>query len=118
MHTRHAAAVTAALLLTLSGCFSGGDEHGPTLADPAKAKADDAATLACDDFAKGYKGAQTEQARIDLADKVNKWAQGSDTDRIAENASMLARGSEVGTDAWQMSPDAFAEACLDADWEA
>ncbi|MFC8826372.1 hypothetical protein ACFT9I_13650 [Streptomyces sp. NPDC057137] len=118
MHTRQAAALTAALLLALTGCFSGGDEHGPTLADPAKAKLDDAAKLACDDFATDYKGAQTEQARIDLADKVNKWAQESGTDRIAENATALARGSEAGPDAWQMGADAFTEACLDAGWKA
>lgn len=118
MHTRHTAAITAALLLTLTSCFSGGDEHGPTLADPAKAKVDDAANLACDDFAKGYKAAQTTQARVDLADEVNKWAQDSGTNGIADNATALARASEAGPDAWQLGADAFAQACLDAGWKA
>ncbi|MFG2172745.1 hypothetical protein ACGFMO_15410 [Streptomyces niveus] len=117
MRTRHAAVgITTALFIALTGCFSGGDEAGPTPADPTKL--DDAAELACDDFAKGYDSAQTEQARVDLAGKVNKWAQDSVTNLIAENATAMARGSEAGPDAWKMGADAFAQACLDAGWKA
>ncbi|MFC9606080.1 hypothetical protein ACFTTN_21775 [Streptomyces niveus] len=114
MRTRHAAAITA-LLLTLTGCFSGGDEHGPTPADPTKL--DDAAQLACDDFMKRFDSAETEQTRTDLADKVNKWAQDSGTDRIAKKAAAFARSSEAGPDAWKMGGDAFAQACTDAGWK-
>lgn len=79
---------------------------------------DDAAKLACDDFAHGYKAAQTRQARVDLADKVNKWASQSTTDGIADNAVALARGSEASAGAWQLGADSFAQSCLDAGWEA
>lgn len=80
-------------------------------------KLDDAASLACEDFARGYKAAQTQQARIDLADKVNKWAQKSSTDGIADNAIVLARGSEGSAGAWQIGADTFAQTCLDAGWD-
>lgn len=80
-------------------------------------KLDDAASFACDDFAHGYKGAQTQQARIDLADKVNKWAQQSGTNGIADNATVLARGSEGSAGAWQIGADTFAQTCLDAGWD-
>lgn len=85
-------------------------------ADPTKL--DDAAKLACDDFAHGYKAAQTQSARIDLANKVNKWAQSSNTNGIADNATALARGSEGSAGAWQLGADAFAQACLNAGWKA
>ncbi|GHA95456.1 hypothetical protein GCM10010330_57020 [Streptomyces tendae] len=91
-------------------------EASPKPADHSKL--DDAAKLACDDFAHGYKAAQTQQARIDLADKVNKWASQSTTDGIADNAVALARGSEASAGAWQLGADAFAQSCLDAGWDA
>ncbi|MEU9640932.1 hypothetical protein [Streptomyces sp. NPDC048188] len=81
-------------------------------------KLDDAGKLACDDFAHGYKAAQTRQARVDLADKVNKWAQQSTTDGIADNAVALARGSEASAGAWKLGADSFAQSCLDAGWKA
>lgn len=112
MRTR-TAAVTASLLLSLlAACSSGSEEP----ADPTKL--DDAAELACDDFATGYKAAQTSTARVELADKVNKWAQSSATNGIAANATALARGSESTASAWQLGADAFAKACLDAGWKA
>ncbi|HZX38115.1 MAG TPA: hypothetical protein VFF37_07255, partial [Streptomyces sp.] len=72
MRTRIIAAAAAALL-ALTACSSSSDEQ----ADPTKL--DDSAKLACDDFATGYKAAQTTSARVDLANKVNKWAQSSAT---------------------------------------
>lgn len=96
------------------------DSAATTSAKPKAAdhsKLDDAASLACDDFAHGYKAAQTQQARIDLANKVNKWAQQSETDGIADNAIALARGSEASASAWQLGADAFAKSCLDAGWK-
>jgi len=102
---------TAALLLaTLTAC---GSSDKP--ADPKKL--DDAASLACDDFASGYKAAQTSSARVDLANKVNKWAQDSGTNGIADNATALARGSEGSATAWKLGADAFAQTCLDAGWK-
>jgi len=97
--------------LALTACSSSGEPVDPS-------KLDDAASLACDDFAKGYKAAQTSSARVSLANKVNKWAQSSKTNGIADNAVVLARGSEGSASAWQLGADAFAQSCLDAGWKA
>ncbi|MCD7440249.1 hypothetical protein K4B79_18720 [Streptomyces lincolnensis] len=113
MRIRTTIATVAALVCALTACSSS-DSSKP--ADPTKL--DDAASLACDDFADGYKAAQTQQARVDLADKVNKWAQSSATNGIADNAKALARGSEASAGAWQIGADAFAQSCLDAGWDA
>jgi hypothetical protein len=112
MRTRlTAAAIAAAALLALTSCSSTDDKP----ADPKKL--DDAASLACDDFAQGYKGALTSTARVNLANKVNKWAQDSSTNGIADNGKALARGSEGSATAWKMGADAFAQSCLDAGWK-
>lgn len=111
MHRRIATTVIAALI-TLTSCSSSSEEP----VDPTKL--DDSAKLACDDFATGYKAAQTSTARVDLANKVNKWAQSSATVGIATNATALARGSEGSPEAWKLGADAFAKACLDAGWKA
>jgi hypothetical protein len=111
---RHTAtALLLAALATLTACTSSGSDKP---ADPKRL--DNAASLACDDFAHGYKGAQTTSARIDLANKVNKWAQSSATNGIADNATALARGSEASAGAWQIGADAFAQSCLDAGWKS
>ncbi|MFJ9573584.1 hypothetical protein [Streptomyces bacillaris] len=102
----------AAALLTLTGCSS--EPEGP--ADPTKL--DDAASLACDDFAHGIKAALTTTARVDLANKVNKWAQDSTTNGIATGGKLLANSSEADPATWQTSSDLFAQACLDAGWDA
>ena len=114
MRIRHTFVAVAALACVLTACSGSGTSDKP--ADPAKL--DDAASLACDDFATGYKGAQTQSARIDLANKVNKWAESSATNGIDDNAKALARGSEASAGAWQLGADAFAQACLDAGWKA
>ncbi|MFF5984409.1 hypothetical protein ACFY78_36760 [Streptomyces olindensis] len=114
MRIRTTIAAAAALACALTACSSSSTSDKPT--DPTKL--DDAASLACDDFATGYKGAQTQSARIDLANKVNKWAQSSATNGIADNAKALARGSEASAGAWQLGADSFAKACLDAGWKA
>ncbi|WP_329343798.1 hypothetical protein OG866_44340 [Streptomyces sp. NBC_00663] len=111
MRTRHLAALTfAALALTACGSRSHAERADPT-------KLDDAASLACDDFANGYKAAQTTDARVDLANKVNEWAQSSKTNGIAEGATILARGSDGGETAWQLAADTFAQSCLYAGWK-
>lgn len=101
----------AALALTLTACGSSDEPADPT-------KLDDAGRLACQDFAEGFKSAQTQQARISLANKVNEWAPSSKTNGIASNAVALARGSEGSAAAWQLGADAFAKACLDAGWKS
>ncbi|MGQ4358552.1 hypothetical protein [Streptomyces sp. SAS_272] len=113
MRIHHAAAAAAIAALALTACSSS-DSNKP--ADPKKL--DTEAGFACDDFAHGYKAAQTTQARIDLANKVNKWAQSSKTNGIADNATVLARGSEASASAWQIGADAFAQSCLDAGWKS
>ncbi|MFF5891192.1 hypothetical protein ACFY72_20775 [Streptomyces globisporus] len=110
--TTTAALITAGLLLTLTGCSS--EPDGP--ADPKKL--DDAASLACDDFATGFKAALTTTARIDLANKVNKWAQDSATNGIATGGKLLANSAEADPGTWQTSSDLFAQSCLDAGWDA
>lgn len=115
MRIHRLAAVAAAIAaLGLTAC-SGTDSSSEKPADPSKL--DNAASLACDDFAHGYKAAQTQSARIDLANKVNKWAQSSATDGIASNATVLARGSEASAGGWKIGADAFAQSCLDAGWK-
>ncbi|MFC8491792.1 hypothetical protein ACFUJU_13515 [Streptomyces sp. NPDC057235] len=112
MRTRHTTTLAVALLLGLTACGSTDDKP----ADPTKLDA--SASLACDDFASDYKAAQTKQARIDLANKVNKWAQSSITNGIADNARALARGADASPGAWQIGADAFAKSCLDAGWKS
>lgn len=112
MCTRHIAAVAlAALVLTACGTRSAADRADPT-------KLDNAGSLACEDFAQGYSAAQTTDARVDLANRVNNSAQESATNGIAEGATILARGSEGDTSAWQLAADTFAQSCLDAGWKA
>ncbi|MFJ3282462.1 hypothetical protein [Streptomyces halstedii] len=106
------AALGAALLLALTAC--GTEPDSP--ADPTKL--DNAASLACDDFAHGIKAALTTTARIDLANKVNKWAQDSSTNGIATGGKLLANSVEAAPNSWQTSSDLFAQACLDAGWDA
>ena len=110
MRPTHVTAAAALLALTLTACGSSEEPADPAMLDSS-------AKLACSDFASGYKAAQTTSARVDLANKVNKWAQDSATNGIADNATALARGSEGGPDAWQLGADAFAQACLDAGWK-
>ncbi|MEV8395933.1 MULTISPECIES: hypothetical protein [unclassified Streptomyces] len=112
MRTTRTAVATALLLLALAACGS----SDPEPADPKKL--DTEAGFACTDLAEGFKAAQTTEARVDLANKVNKWAQESKTDRIADMGTALARGSEGSAEAWQMGADGFAQACLDAGWKA
>jgi hypothetical protein len=97
--------------LALAGCGGGPAEAS----DPTKL--DDAAKLACDDFAHGYASAQTHSARVALANKVNKWAPSSDTNRIADMGAALGRGADGTPAAWKIAADAFATACLDAGWK-
>lgn len=103
------------IIAIIAATMAGSDSSSDKPANPKKLDA--AASLACDDFATDYKAAQTRSARIDLANKVNKWAQQSATNGIADNATALARGSEASPGAWQIGADAFAQTCLDAGWK-
>lgn len=115
MRLRHTAAVAAAITaLTLAACSSN-DSSSDKPADPKKL--DSSASLACEDFAKGYKGATTKAERLDLAHKVNKWAPASKTNGIADRAEVLANGANGSDGAWQIAADSFAQACLDAGWD-
>lgn len=79
-------------------------------------KVDNAGQFACDDFAGGYKSAQTRQARVELANKVNEWAPKSKSGRIADMGALLGRGADASAGAWTIGADAFAQACFDAGW--
>lgn len=95
--------------------------HATTVAPAASAatgpKLDSPGRFACDDFANGYSSAQTKQARVDLANKVNQWAPKSKSGRIAEMGPMLGRGADSSLATWQIAADAFAQACFDAGWK-
>ncbi|MCX4827173.1 hypothetical protein OG746_26735 [Streptomyces sp. NBC_01016] len=120
--------VTAALALTACSSVDNGDAKPKASAtDKPKASAtekanpnklDDAGKFACDDFAKDYQSADTTQARLDLAHKVNKWAPKSYTKNIADNGKVLARGAGGSDGSWQIAADTFAQSCLDAGWKA
>lgn len=114
MRIRATIAVAFAALALAACSSSSGDSDKP--ADPKKL--DQAAGFACDDFAKDYKAADTKQARLDLAHKVNKWAPTSKTNRIASSGKVLANGAAGSANAWQIAADTFAQACLDAGWKA
>lgn len=105
--------MAAGLLLGGAAC-GGGSSEGT--ADPSKL--DDAGKFACDDFANGYKSAVTRDARVELANKVAKWAPKSGTDRIAPMSEALGRGADGSAGAWKTAADAFAQACVDAGWKA
>ncbi|MFI0268578.1 hypothetical protein [Streptomyces luteogriseus] len=113
MQLRHIAATAAITALALTACSSNDSSDKP--ADPKKL--DSAASLACDDFAQGYKAADTQQERLDLAHKVNKWAPTSKTSRIADSGKILANGAAGSDGSWKLAADTFAQACLDAGWE-
>ncbi|MGX4695451.1 hypothetical protein [Streptomyces sp. JNUCC 63] len=128
--TTTAAALCAAALLALTACTtttSGSASSSETKATPKTSaskkhtdptKLDDAGKLACDDFAHGYKAADTRQKRLDLAHKVNKWAPSSKTNRIADTGKVLSNGANGSDGSWQIAADTFATACLDAGWTA
>ncbi|MDX3019874.1 hypothetical protein [Streptomyces acidiscabies] len=115
--TRHLAAVALAAL-ALTACSSSSDTTGDKPKAVDTTKLDDAGKLACGDFAKDYKAAVTKQARLDLANKVNKWAPTSKTDRIADSSKVLANGANGTDGSWKLAADTFAQACLDAGWKA
>lgn len=111
----------AILISTVGSDSSSGSTAKPETASSKTASPsnlDDAGKLACDDFAHGYKAADTKTERLDLAHKVNKWAPSSKTDRIADTGHVLANGAAGSDSAWQLAADTFAQACLDAGWKA
>lgn len=112
MKARHVLVMAA--LFALAGCGSSSEE--PASTDPAKL--DEAATFACTDFAEGYKAATTKDARLDLANKVNKWAKTSKSEGIATSGEALAGGANSGTEAWTLGADTFAQTCIDRGWTA
>lgn len=123
MNRTTATAIAAVALLALTACTPT-DSSSDTEAKPKKTaaektdpnKLDDAAQLACDDFAHGYETATTRDDRLDLAHKVNKWARSSKTDRIADTGRVLANGATGSSGSWKIAADTFAQACFDAGW--
>lgn len=130
MRHRLTAAVLTAAALALTACTAAdttaADKPTKTASSPAHKtakktppdKLDEPGQFACDDFAKDYKAATSQTARLDLAHKVNKWAPSSKTDRIADMGHVLANGAAGSDSSWQIAADSFAQACLDAGWKA
>ena len=106
MNVSRVAVIACAVALSLSGCGTGEETTDPT-------KLDSAGKFACEDFANGYKSAVTQQARVELANKVAKWAPSSHTNRIADMSEALGRAADGSPEAWRIAADAFAQACLD-----
>lgn len=103
------ATVIVAVAVALTGCGGGAQADKPT--DPTKA--DDAASLACEDFLTGVRAAVTPADRAALARKTNKWAQTSRTNGIAGGGRMLANAAAGNDDGWRLASDTFSRACLD-----
>lgn len=105
------ATFAVAVALTLTGC--GGAQKTDKPADPTRA--DDAASLACEDFIKGHPQTTVTPAdRAALARKTNRWAQTSRTNGIAAGGRMLANAAGGNDAAWRLASDAFSRACLDS----
>lgn len=92
-------------------------EDKPKIEVDAKSGVDQPGQWACDDFASGYRSAQTRSARVELANEVNEWAPKSKSGRIADMGVILGRGADGSASAWQIGADAFAQACFDAGWK-
>jgi hypothetical protein len=75
---------------------------------------DAAAGQACTEFADGYPQAQTETARLALADRVTASAARSTSQSIAGRATDLGDSANDGDAGWTAGAEAFAEACRDA----
>ncbi|WP_127499021.1 hypothetical protein [Actinoplanes solisilvae] len=111
------------VLVFAAGLVAGGALAGCTgsdpvaVADPA-ARLDESGTFACTDFAAGYQEATAKSARVDLADKVNKWARTSTSKGIKSGGEKLAKGANGGDEAWTVSADAFSAQCLALGWTA
>lgn len=107
------------LAVAVAGVFVGllGDDT-PTPAPAAAVELDDAARLACNDFAAGYPLADSTAERAELARKVNGWARSSRTERITDLGADLARVADGSTGAWRLAADGFAARCVEAGWKA
>lgn len=95
---------------------SGSSTPSITTVEGDPTRLDAAAKLACEDLIAGFAGAQTRQARVNLADKVNKWASKSITDGIAEGGKALGRSAEAADQVWTLAGDTFAAVCIRAGW--
>lgn len=119
-----AAVVLAVAVVCIAGvaiAFSRNSDDTPsapeiTTVEGDPARLDAAAKLACEDYLSGYAAAQTRQARVDLANKVNKWSSKSVTNGIAEGGKALGRSAEAADQVWALAGDTFASACIAAGW--
>lgn len=107
-----AALASAAIVLSIAACGSSmpidkAKDNGMT----------DSQALACDDFARGFKevSADDTQGKVELARKVNKYAQQSG-DVLKEAGDVLARSATGSAQAWQMGGDYFAGRCIELGW--
>lgn len=97
-----------AVALLVRGATAGDDA-------PAKAPLDAAAVKACDDFAAGYADAETQAARLRLADVVLQSAMDTENDSIADRAAELGRDADDDKQ-WRTHATAFTDACKTSGW--
>lgn len=97
-------------VVALAGCGGEAESSDPT-------RLDKAGKFACQDFADGYRSAVTRDARVELANKVAKWAPKSQTNRIADMSEALGRAADGSPGAWKVAADGFAQACIDGGWK-
>lgn len=78
---------------------------------------DEAGGFACTDFARYIQDGQPSgQPRLDAVHKVNKWAQRSESGRIADAGDTIANAANGTEGSWKIAADTFAQACFDAGW--
>ena len=82
-----------------------------------KAGMTDSQFLACEDLISGAKkiSAEDKQARLDLARKVNEWAQKSGPE-LKDAGDILARAANTNADGWKVGADTFAAKCQQLGW--
>lgn len=108
MKTKAAVAGVLAAVALLAGCTT----EKSDLTKAQEAGMTDAQALSCQELQKGYRYALDPQAQLELARKVNRWAQNDEDLRIP--GQRLAQAA--GTPNWVFTSNNFAQECLDLGW--
>lgn len=110
MKTKIVATIAAVAVLGLAGCATSARDQA------VQNGMSTTASLACEDFASGYGKVSSEDrgARIELARKVNEWAQ-KDSD-LRPYGDRLASAATSTGEVWVQVADEFANQCFDLGW--
>lgn len=110
MKTKIVATIAAVAILGLAGCATSARDQAVQNGMSASA------SLACEDFANGYDQISPEDhgARVELARRVNTWAQ-KDPD-LRPFGDRLASAATSTGEVWQTASDEFADQCFELGW--